>query len=305
MNNVAKYFDEEVAKEVGTDSAIILQNIEFWQKKNQANNKNFYDGRYWTYNSVSAYEELFSWLSVKQIRTCLSKLENAGYLVVGNYNKSSYDRTKWYSSVRVKSNLQDGKLHLPKSANQIDQMGEPIPYNNTDNNSDNKTDTNIEETSSSNRESSSSDKSNDVKDLKKKKEKSSAKKEKVFSSQVEYFYTQAIEQFPEHLRPKDKEAENNWKDELRKLNEIDKIPFSIIIEVIKWGRNDPFWSSNFLSLNKLRKKNKDGIKYVVVFSEKMKPTKPKEKTFAEKEQERIDRLKGKFAEALNIMNSKL
>jgi len=144
-----------------------------------------------------------------------------------------------------------------------------------------------------------------VKDRKKKKEKSSAEKEKVFSSQVEHFYTQAIEHFPEHLRPKTKSAENNWKDELRKLNELDKIPFSKIIEVIEWGRNDTFWSSNFLTLNRLRKKNKEGIKYVVVFSEKMKTAKPKEKTFAETEQERIDRLTMKFDEALNIMNSKL
>jgi len=273
MNNVAKYFDEEVAKDIGTDSAIILQNIEFWQQKNQANNKNFYDGRYCTYNSVSAYEELFSWLSVKQIRTCLSKLENSGYLVVGNYNKSSYDRTKWYSSVRVKSNLQDGKLHLPKSANQIDQMGEPIPYNNTDNNSDSKTDNNIEETSSSSRESSSSDesdKSNHLKDRKKKKEKSSAKKEKVFSTQVEYVYAQAIEHFTDYLRPKTKSAENDWKDEIRKLNELDKRPFTEILEVIKWVRNDPFWSSNCLTMLKPRKKDKSGVMYYNVFLTKMK-----------------------------------
>jgi len=143
MNNVAKYFDEEVAKNIGTDSAIILQNIEFWQQKNQANNKNFYDGRYWTYNSVSAYEQLFSWLSIKQIRTCLSKLEKCGYLVTGNYNTSHYDRTKWYSSVRVHSTCPSEQIDLPKSANETAQMGEPIPYNKPYNNTDNKRKTKV------------------------------------------------------------------------------------------------------------------------------------------------------------------
>lgn len=112
-------FDIDVAKIVGTDCAIILSNIEFWQSKNKANKHNFHDGKYWTYNSVSAWTELFSYLTPSKIRTCLKRLEYFDYVVTGNYNKSNYDRTKWYSSIR--------QLHLSRSTNGVVSINEPIP----------------------------------------------------------------------------------------------------------------------------------------------------------------------------------
>ena len=36
----------EVAVKYGVDEAIMLENIVFWIRKNQANNKHFYDGEY-------------------------------------------------------------------------------------------------------------------------------------------------------------------------------------------------------------------------------------------------------------------
>lgn len=49
-----------------------------------------------------------------------------------------------------------------------------------------------------------------------------------------------------------------WLEEIRKLREIDKHPSNLIIDVIKFGREDHFWSSNFLSISALRKKT-DGV----------------------------------------------
>tara|TARA_R110002020_G_C16149609_1_gene762556 strand:+ start:33 stop:689 length:657 start_codon:yes stop_codon:yes gene_type:complete len=129
MDLVAMKFDRDVAREIGTDSAIVLQNLEFWILKNKANNKNFHDGLFWTYMSVKGFGELFDWLSERQIRTCLKKLVDNNYLTEGNYNKSTYDRTKWYTSNRLNE-----KLHLTESSNRKDQSVKPIPYNNTDKN---------------------------------------------------------------------------------------------------------------------------------------------------------------------------
>nr|WP_321506505.1 hypothetical protein [uncultured Celeribacter sp.] len=53
-------FDPEIAGRVGLNAAVIFQNIAFWIEKNQANRHNLRDGRYWTYNSISAFGELFS-----------------------------------------------------------------------------------------------------------------------------------------------------------------------------------------------------------------------------------------------------
>jgi hypothetical protein len=40
-----------------------------------------------------------------------------------------------------------------------------------------------------------------------------------------------------------------------------------IEKAVKWGRGDPFWSGQFLSPNKLAKKNKDGVLYMDLFLE--------------------------------------
>lgn len=115
-------FDPEVAAKVGLNAAVIYQNIVWWAEKNAANGKHFHDGLWWTYNSVSAFGELFPYLTGKQIRTALAKLEEDGLLVSGCFNKSAYDRTKWYAPtcLYVESDL-------PKKANEDAQKGEPIP----------------------------------------------------------------------------------------------------------------------------------------------------------------------------------
>jgi len=80
---ISMSFDPQIAKELGVDSAIIFQNIVFWIAKNKANEKHFYDGKYWTYNSNRAFLELFTWLSEQNLRTCLKKLIDKKYLVKG------------------------------------------------------------------------------------------------------------------------------------------------------------------------------------------------------------------------------
>ena len=50
-------FDVEVAKEYGVDAAIMIKLFQFWIQKNIANESNFYDNNYWTYNSLDAFEK--------------------------------------------------------------------------------------------------------------------------------------------------------------------------------------------------------------------------------------------------------
>lgn len=93
----AHTFDTETACKYGILEAILLNNLYFWIQKNRANEKNFFDGRYWTYNSVKAFTEIFPYATAKQIRTALKKLIDNGLIITGNYNKSPYDRTLWYA----------------------------------------------------------------------------------------------------------------------------------------------------------------------------------------------------------------
>jgi len=133
-------FDIEVAKEYGIEEAVILNNLYFWIEKNRANGQHFYDGYYWTYNSVKAFNELFPYMSAKKIRNALNHLIEEGILITGNYNKSAYDRTLWYAlTQKGKCICLNGQMEMTKKENGNDQKGEPIPYINTDINSDSNT----------------------------------------------------------------------------------------------------------------------------------------------------------------------
>ena len=90
-------FDTKIAKLYGVNAAILLYNIAYWSKVNEANGNNFYDGHYWTYNSRKAYSELFPYLSERQIKTALDKLIDDGVIITGVYNEYKYDRTMWYA----------------------------------------------------------------------------------------------------------------------------------------------------------------------------------------------------------------
>jgi len=131
------HFNTKIAELYGVNEAIIINNMAFWTMKNKANNKHFYDDRFWTYNSVSAFTKLFPYWSEKQIIRILKSLEEKGIVTVGNYNKAAYDRTKWYSLEPLILDIcLYGQMDLPKRSDANDQMGTPIPYNKQDNKRD-------------------------------------------------------------------------------------------------------------------------------------------------------------------------
>ena|SRR5690625_145506 len=82
-----------LAKKIGLNEAIILQQIHFWINKK----KNYRDGNYWVYNTYNGWSKQFPFWSVSTIRRSLKNLEKMGLIVTANYNKDLYDKTKWYS----------------------------------------------------------------------------------------------------------------------------------------------------------------------------------------------------------------
>lgn len=139
-------FDVNVAKEYGIEIAILLENMNFWLEKNRANNTNFFDGRYWTYNSIKGFEKLFPYWSKDKIYRVLKKAEDLGLIIKGNYNKLSYDRTTWYAfSESAESMFQNRNIHFADLQNGISENAKPIPYINTDINTDNKEENKKEE----------------------------------------------------------------------------------------------------------------------------------------------------------------
>lgn len=140
------HFNIEVASKCGVCEAIMLNNILFWVKHNEANKTNYYDGCYWTFNSLSAFSKLFPYWSKKQLERILKSLEINELIKTGNYNKLPFDRTKWYTVTDktlkmygsaipscISSISPNGKMDEAKKENGTTEKGRPIPYINTDN----------------------------------------------------------------------------------------------------------------------------------------------------------------------------
>ena len=140
------HFDVDIAKEVGIEGAVVLNNLYFWIKKNEANNQNFFDGYYWTYNSADAFSKLFPYFTARKITRILNKLKDDGWVLVGNYNKLAFDRTNWYTLTdkallildnspfdkNGKSNNQECPIEKPIMSDGLSNSVQPIPYNKPD-----------------------------------------------------------------------------------------------------------------------------------------------------------------------------
>lgn len=87
----------ELAERIGLNEAIVVQQVHYWIEKNKAYDRNKRDGRYWTYNTYSEWQKQFPFWSMSTVKRIISGLESQGILLSSNYNKSSIDRTKWYT----------------------------------------------------------------------------------------------------------------------------------------------------------------------------------------------------------------
>lgn len=138
-------FNTQHAVQYGLDEAVMLHNLLFWLAKNKANGSNIHDGKAWTYNSASAFTELFPFWKERKIARILVSLEEQGAIESGCYNKAGYDRKKWYSSPLleplVKTDLsisQNCPMHLSEMTDALVNNDRPIANVNADSNPDSK-----------------------------------------------------------------------------------------------------------------------------------------------------------------------
>ena len=83
---------------IGLNEAIILQQIHYWILNKRKNNQvHFEEGREWVYNTVSAWQRQFVFLSVKTIERALKKLIQKNLLIAKALSKNKNNRTLYYS----------------------------------------------------------------------------------------------------------------------------------------------------------------------------------------------------------------
>lgn len=142
--SIVHTYHPAVAAEVGVNAAVLFYNICFWVAQNEANERNCVNGKYWTYNSVKAFCQLFPEFTQKQISTALKRLEESKYIESAYLNPDPLKREKWYAVCNK------GKCFLPVSKMQsAEKETDNNIYNNINNsNTDNKqTDNNFTDNS--------------------------------------------------------------------------------------------------------------------------------------------------------------
>lgn len=92
-------FDVETASQYGVNEAVFIKNLQFWCLQNKANNRNQYEGRTWSYNSLEALQAIFPFWSIDQIRRLIKKLQKASVIVVRQFKKNQGDKRNWYAFV--------------------------------------------------------------------------------------------------------------------------------------------------------------------------------------------------------------
>src|SRR5690625_1064682 len=82
-----------LAKKIGLNEAIVLQQIHFWLSVSDHEK----DGRKWVYNSYDEWQKQFPFWSKSTVIRIFNRLEEGGYVESANYNAMTIDRTKWYT----------------------------------------------------------------------------------------------------------------------------------------------------------------------------------------------------------------
>ena len=83
-NDVSMYlFDEQpivankvLARVLELNEDLVLQSINYWIEINKKSGKNYHDEKYWTYNSIRAWQENdFDYMSVDMVKVICFKQE--------------------------------------------------------------------------------------------------------------------------------------------------------------------------------------------------------------------------------------
>ena len=115
---ISHYFQVDIAVKYGVDCAIMLEHLYFWIIHNRANGKNHINGKYWTYNSSRAFQELLPYWSKRQIEYILQKLKESGLIETDHHAPNVMDRTMWYTlSDEALKLYENVDVHLQKNGN--------------------------------------------------------------------------------------------------------------------------------------------------------------------------------------------
>jgi len=95
-----------LATAIGLEAAAVLQQlhylirlkIERHREHPEERARDIHDGHVWVWNTYDKWQEnCFPFLSIRSLQRIFLNLEKTGLILVGNYNESNMNKTKWYS----------------------------------------------------------------------------------------------------------------------------------------------------------------------------------------------------------------
>lgn len=88
------------------------------------------------------------------------------------------------------------------------------------------------------------------------------------SELVSKCYESVVKLFPEKFRPTTEAEKVKWIQTIERLNRLDGYNPRQVYYITEQTLLDDFWRTNFYTIHKLRKKNKEGVKYVDIFADR-------------------------------------
>lgn len=96
-----RVLDVDSACAFGVVESLIISQIQYWIDIKVADKDHykdsFRDGHCWVYNPYWKWQEQLPFYSEMTLRRAFKNLEKIGVIISGNYNKLTYDKTKWYT----------------------------------------------------------------------------------------------------------------------------------------------------------------------------------------------------------------
>lgn len=122
-------FNTTFASIYGVHEAILISHFQYWINYNKRLNRNFKDGRTWTYQTRKEIAAWFPYFTEKQVRTVIDNLIKKEVIVKGNYNNHNFDKTVWYAfkNEEIFTSAQMGHRATDQPVSPSAQMGQPIP----------------------------------------------------------------------------------------------------------------------------------------------------------------------------------
>lgn len=130
----------DLAEAFEISGALIIQQLHYWL----TGQPHMRDGKPWIWNTYDDWQQDIRVFGSATIRTKIKELEVLGIIVVGNYNKVKYDRTRWYTmdysalAKHLRERLPKCKISAVPSAKfwqiKVLPISRPIPETTTETN---------------------------------------------------------------------------------------------------------------------------------------------------------------------------